>query len=407
MRVRIDYPVLTRGIPERSVKERMILLSDAGEFDIPEYSHRDLVRAATLPGAPLFGTNAIYGLDGILYENIADMNQVRSPDYWRASFQFGKHRAFPIERPWAELHKPQYAAIQQVKDDNGSQLSSSLSPEAIANVVAGRENIAPLQNRAQFPCRVIDEQAFVEARDRMRSSVERLILVDGALWRPCHAPVVCYSPLVGLPPTRAINAQVVEGPYFTSPQEFLKPLRHELHIICAASETDEAAALAREITASFPGATAEDHQIRVPLGRMMTVEAPELLATDAVALGVLQCAISASEWMAINLTRGRGGYDDHSSAQDRLLNNLSAASFDDVLTFKGLIDGIARANTHGVDDQLVDHVRAAMNSPLSVSTLREREVSQGIMTACLDRWDNQPITLLAHTGATPPGPPKP
>lgn len=399
MRVRIDYPVLTRGIPERSVKERMILLSDAGEYDIPEYSHRDLVRAATFPRN---AHSAIYALDGVLYQKIADTNQVSSPDYWKAAFQFSKHRAFPIERPWAELHKAQYAAIQQVRDDNGSQLSSSLSPDAIANVVAGRENIASLQNRTQFPCRVIDEQAFVEARERMRSSVERLILVDGSLWRPCHAPVVCYSPLQGLPPTRAINAQTLEAPYFATPQELLKPLRHELCIICSGAETDEGEALAREITARFPGGTVDDQRIR-HLNLDLVVEAPELLAADSASLGVLQCAISASEWMAKNLTRGRGGYDDHSSAQDRLLNNLSTASLDDVLVFKGLIDGIARANTHGVDDQLVDHVRAAMNSTLSVSTIRERVVSHWIIEACLDRWDNQPITLHAHTGATPQG----
>jgi hypothetical protein len=344
----------------------------------------------------------IYALDGLLYHEIASEHEIANPKYWNAEFQFSSRLTLPIRQPWAELTKEQHSTIQQVRDNNGSQLSTSISPEAIANVVAGRENISPLLNRVQFPCKTIDEETFVETRAKMKDSVGRLIMLDGSLWRECLAPVVCYRPLQGLPPARRTNVWSFGAPHFATPSEFLSPLQKSLHIVCDATETNEGETLAREIAMGQQGTTADDYEIRY-MNEQMTVEEPEYLATNSASLGILQCAISASERMAANFTKGKGQYDDYSSKSKSLLNNISAASLDDVLVFKGLVDGIARANANTVDDELADHVRAAMSNPLSFESERDRAVGADIMQACLDRWDNQPINLLDQSLTYPQG----
>ncbi|MBY3432743.1 hypothetical protein HFN89_00955 [Rhizobium laguerreae] len=399
MKLNMHYPVLARGKPERSVKERMILLSDSADFEIPEYSERDIVRAVTVDAPRPFQTPAIYAVDDALYSRMSPI-QFDESNFKGVDFSFGKHRAFPLERPWAELHMAQHEAIRQIRDDNGTQLSSVLSPEPVANVVAGRENVTQLTHRHSYRYKEIDEMAFVEARTKMQESVSRIIMVDGTLWRQCRPPVVCYSPLMGMPPTRAINVELLVASHFSSPIGFLKPLRQHLHIICGLNDTEEGENLARQITSRFPGSSREDEQLRNFDGDVIVHE-PDLLASDAAALGVLQCAISASEWMATNLMRGKGDYDDHTSQQQRILRNVTTANVSDVLTLKGLTDGIARADTHGVDDALVDHVRAVLGHPMFFGTIRAREVSRGIIEACLDRWDNQPISVPAVASRDP------
>jgi hypothetical protein len=399
MKLNIHYPVLARGIPERGVKERMILLSDSADFEIPEYSSRDLVRAATFRGRSPERLPMIYSLDGALYSNMSGTT-VNPTDFQAVDFIFGKFRAFPIERPWAALHVEQHNAIQQIRDDCGTQLSSSLSPETAANVVADRETVACLTHRNEYRYKAIDEVAFVESRKKMQEALSRIIMVDGRLWRQCHAPVVSYCPLMGVPPTRAINAHVLEAPHFRSEAELLEPLGMSLNIVCGADDAEEGVTLAKEITARFPGSSTGDHELRYLNGEFVAHE-PVLLATDAAALGILQCAISASEWMATKLMRGRGDYDDHTSMQRKIINNVTSVSVSDIATLKGLVDGIARANAHGVDDALADYVRAAFDSPMFFSTIQDEEVSLGIVNACLDRWDNEPISVLAVTN---PGP---
>lgn len=140
MKLNIHYPVLAWGKPERSIKDRMILQTDSADFEVPEYSGRELVRAATFRGRHFNQADAIYALGDALYSRMSSTPVDR--DHFgdtSVTFQFGKHRSFPVERPWAAVHVDQYEAIQQIRDQNGTQLSSALSPEDVANVVAGRE----------------------------------------------------------------------------------------------------------------------------------------------------------------------------------------------------------------------------------------------------------------------------
>ncbi len=399
MKVRIGYPVLARGRLERSVKERLILLKDSAEFEIPEYSSRELVRAARIE---YDGWNkAIYASGDCLYSYLASDGQVRNPDYWNnVHFDFHKTRKPESNRVSAALVRTQSAILRQLRDDHGTQLSSALSPTNVADVVAGRGTGTELAPRSDFTFKSIDEVAFQHARAVMHDSVSRLMLVDGHLWQQCHAPVVIYEPLMGVPPTRAINARVLQAPFYASMTDMLDTLYNAQGLICGANEMDEGEAVVRDITMRYPGTTADDHRIR-PLNGQLIAEVPELLATDTAALGILHCAISTKGWMAVNLTRGRGLHDDHSPAQDRLLDGFIKASMVEMIALKGLVDGIARAESHGVDDELVEHVRVATNSDLSYGYTRPRDIAQQIVEACLDRWDNRPISVLAHAGATP------
>ena len=98
--------------------------------------------------------------------------------------------------------------------------------------------------------------------------------------------------------------------------------------------------------------------------------------------------------MAAHLITGRGDYDDRTHMKDRVLRNITNASASDIVTLKGLTDGIARADAYGVDDELADYVRSAFNSPIFLDARRDAEVSLGIVNACLDRWDNRPVPAL-------------
>ena len=233
----------------------------------------------------------------------------------------------------------------------------------------------------------------------MRDAVSHLTLVDGELWQQCRSPLVSHDPLIGGP--RAINEQILEAPYHMSVVEMLEPLRLTQTVLSGCDEIDEGRSIASAITTRFPGTTRDDHQLRRINGHLV-VEAPELLATDAAAIGILHCAISTRGWMALNLSRGKGVHDDHTSTQDRFLDNMAKAGLAELITLKGLVDGIERAETHGVDDELVEHVRSAMNSDLSYGYTRPREIAQQVVAAALDRWDNRPISVLTHAGATPP-----
>jgi hypothetical protein len=205
---------------------------------------------------------------------------------------------------------------------------------------------------------------------------------------------------MGVPPTRAISVDILEAPHFSSATEQLKPLGMTLYIICGTDDLDDGVARARDITARYPGTSEQDCVLRHIDGEFIAHE-PDLLATDSSALGILHCAMSASEWMTSKLTMGRGDYDDRTHMQQRILRNLTNASVSDIATLKGLADGIARADTHGVDDELADHVRAAFNSSMSYSSRRDEEVSRGIVNACLDRWDNRPVPALDISNRRP------
>jgi hypothetical protein len=398
MKVRIGYPVLARGRLEKSVKERLILIRDSADFEIPEYSRRELVRAARIEGV---GRNrAIYGLGEHLYAHLAPANHVANPEYWnRTYFDFHKARKPQIDHPAAALIRQHSAVLRQLRDDHGTQLSSALSPTAVADVVAGRSVGTDLAPRSDFNFKSIDEEAFQHAKNVMRDSVARLMLVDGHLWQQCRAPVVTYEPLIGNVPTRAINSMILEAPVHESLVEILERLHLAQCIISGGDEMHEGEALAREITTSCPGTTEDDHQIRPLNGRLVT-EVPELMATDTASLGILHCAISTRGWMALNLSRARGHYDDHTSVPDRLLGNMANATLAEMITLKGLVDGIARAESQGVDDELVEHVRSAMNSELSYGYTRQRDVTQQIVEASIDRWDNRPISVVARARIT-------
>lgn len=401
MKVRIGYPVLARGRPEKSVKERLILLKDSAEFDIPEYSRRELVRAARIEDERR-GDRSIYARDDRLYAHLAGEDQVSNPDYWnKVHFEFNKGRKPQSNRPAAALLRAQNAVLSQLRDDHGTQLSSVLSPATVADVVAGRQGGTELAPRTDFSFKSLDEEAFQHARAAMWDAVSHLILVDGQLWQQCRSPLVSYEPMMGGPPTRAINVQILEAPHHVSVVEMLEPLRMGQTIICGCDELDEGQAIASEITSRLPSTTRDDHQLRRINGQLVA-EAPELLATDAAAIGMLHCAISTRSWMALNLSRGKGVHDDHTSTQDRFLGNMAKASLAELITLKGLVDGIERAETHGVDDELVEHVRSAMGSELSYGFTRKRKIAKQVVEATLDRWDNRPISVLAHRGATLP-----
>lgn len=400
MRVCISYPVLTRGRLEKSVKERLILLKESAEFDIPEYSSRELVRAARIEAEPR--SRSIYALDDRLYAHLAPEARAADPDYWnKVHFEFHKTKKPQSNHAAAALIRAQSAVLRQLRNDHGTQLSSALFPATAAAVVAGREIGTELSPLTDFTFKSIDEEAFQQARAVMRDSASRLILVDGQLWQQCQSPLVTYEPLIGRPPTRAINAQILEAPHYVSTVEMLETLRLGQTILCGGQELEEGQAIARDITARFPDTTADDFQMR-PLNCQLIAEVPELLATDTASLGILHCAISTRGWMAVNLSRRLGDHDDHTTVQDRFLFGMANASLADMIALKGLVDGIARAESHGVDDELVEHVRSSMNSELSYGYTRKREVAQQIVEASIDRWDNRPISVLAHAGATPP-----
>lgn len=385
MRVHIQYPVVTRGAPARATKEKTCLFSDSGTFDLAEYSSREVVRAAHSPHE---ADSQIVWLDGSLYEEIATASQMGSHDFWRFRF-WPLRQGFHFSSPWASFYKEQRAELQQAFYDNGR---NSIYPDDIMAVAAGRETVVAPKQVDRHSFKKLDETAFSAARRNMADESARMIVVGGALMRKCHAPLVSYEPVNWATVNKAIDLRFVRSAHFFNMEERVEKMGSNPKLVFDCSDMGEGMAVAEDIVARVPGSTRDQLRLRTSHDHLV-VEAPELLLADSASFGILQCARSASMRIAQRLTAPKGKHDEGAVTSERILDRIAEVDQSDLLLLSGLVKGVRRANATGVDDELADLVRIAARNPMSHLPAAPMEYGTMVMEACIDRWDNQRISV--------------
>jgi len=401
MRKSIEYPVLTRGIPSRTGRERYILVKDSAFFDIPEASASDAVVAATITDRHRGGAVAIVGYGGQLYSRIGTPFQGADEQAFGYVFTIGKDDGkgdgdYDMH-PWSVRARRIAPVLRQIRNDHGNPLDTRLFPKEAADVVAGKVNVGFPGFRHDYSFKTLDEEPFEHARLEMEEAVLNLLLVDGELWARCHAPAVLHVPMVpengDWTPESVIRLKedVLHGSINRSLPEIVSGNWWDLGIVSPALDIEEGRERAQDLLRRYGGPA----ETPSPGGReRLEVLAPALFGQqDTVPLWLCHVAHVALRNLSNGLLQPRGPYDPDPVPRDLVRFNLARFGAEDMLLMKNLSSALEAARSgHGYGD-LAAAVRRAAARPLAQLPGRAADACGEIMAMAADAFDDAPVSI--------------
>ncbi len=392
MRQIVEFPVLTRGIPHRSTKERHVLLTDRIEVEIPEARRSETSDVARVENRE--DHHIFLGYAGVVYERIANRAAMAEGQVFSHFLKLNRENDREFEnRVWSPLAFKQEAILRDLRYQNGtgSALDTHLFPKVAADVVAGRNNLSALGYFHEFQFKELSLHALEATRDFMRGEASKLLLVDGELWRQCRPPLVTYIPHHGAGAHRAIDRRTVMSPLHVPLRNVMEAHTWELRVISSLADMESGYDIAVDISRRFGGG-GPDFEVR-QTEHIELLDPSYFRDFDPTAAQLLHTACAVRDWITHKYLRPRGPYDKELVPHKRLAMNMQTLPIECLVLLKSLVTEISVPEEDLRCGVLADLLRQATDMPSVRPQGRDPEFARVFLERIVEEWENRPIEM--------------
>lgn len=391
MKLRIEYPVLTSGVPYRTSKERLVILTDSAEFDIPDFSSAEVPEVASMvTGLAARDVIRFRGHGDHVYTKLADREEVLDGSATSYSLVLPSNGKPPEDRVWSPLNRSYAEQLSHVRYHHSSDQASKVFPPSAVEVVSGRAETARLGGIEDYRFNEIVTTPFLHARQEMFKASRDLIMVDGELWRCNIAPFIAYAPRRGGMPDHRINASTYASPVHVPLSEVgCFGSYYDFSLVFGALDVDEGFERAMDVARRI---SAEEVIPARPAVGIEVFDPSYFRDQDVTPIGLLHCAHKIRENLSHGLLRGRGPYDNALTAHQKIGMNVGNFSAEALLLLHSIANEIPETDRTGDYGRLASLVRQASETPEAYSPGRTEEQEFICMSANVDMWENRPIT---------------
>nr|WP_250807569.1 hypothetical protein [Neorhizobium tomejilense] len=371
------------------------------EADIPDFTATEIEEVARMHGRDHRQETSILGHEGQIYTELAPKGLVDDGYALTHRLQLPRDGQRLDEYVWSPLAVRYHDALLQLRFDNGSGVDAKVFPQGAIDVVAGRHDKSLIGTREDYRFNALDEDPFHEAREIMSAAAADLVMVDGAIWRRSHLPVIAQVPQAGSLPTRRIMASTHISTIHVPLSEVGRfGYGFEFSVVTGGLDREEGYQLAEDITRQLGGT---DIRQAHPEVAIHVYDHSYFTDQDATPVWLLHCAHKIRDNLCHRLLQARGSYDNETAAVRRVAMNARNFSPEALLLLHSLTREIPETDVTGDYTRLASLVRQAAATPEATSFGKSPLMEQLVMNAAVDQWENRPIVApaLGSPFATP------
>jgi hypothetical protein len=255
MKLIVEFPVMVRGVPEKTTDEKWVVFSEQVEVDIPEASSRDLTPVVKVQELKKRSNG------NIMYYGTSNYVRFGSDLYWEAE-AFDEHRCARFF--WEGIsHRNELTAgvANAISREVRSILATwtekkrPIYPNPVASFIENEIHFSPnsghslrLQDRNSLKLESFDEAELARQTEAFKKHVEDFMVCDGYLYRKSIEPVLAI-PRTPTSKDGGFIVTVLETCSMDMNSCFDSVLKRDLFAYFPISKSDEAIECAHELGA--------------------------------------------------------------------------------------------------------------------------------------------------------------